>query len=221
MTNALNLQASGNERRPADRRPARRDARMPRSGSRPLPRRSSLAVHCANSFKPAPNERGGFRLLAERAQARGDRRGGLRPTVAETDEGERSRPAPASAPGVAPVPPSARRSADPERRRLVLQLQHHPRREFRADAGRARHLALSCRAIAVASASAAARRACQRHLRAHALNALQQTEPVALGRGEEAEEPDRILAHLRLDQVARGLPARRRARKVRAEAATT
>src|SRR3977135_894401 len=45
----------------------------------------------------------------------------------------------------------------------------------------------------------------ERHLGADALHGLQQAEPFALDVGDEAEQPDLILAHMRLDRQRRGL----------------
>ncbi len=58
----------------------------------------------------------------------------------------------------------------------------------------------------------------QRHLGADALHGLQQPEPFALDVGEKAEQPDLVLAHMRLDRQRDRL-ARRRQRLQRARRA--
>ena len=49
----------------------------------------------------------------------------------------------------------------------------------------------------------------ERHLRADALHALEQAEPVSLAGRAEAEEADRVLSHLGLDRERHGLAAAR------------
>ena len=53
----------------------------------------------------------------------------------------------------------------------------------------------------------------ERHLRANALNGLQQAEPLALLAACEAEQLDRIFAHLRFDVERRALACHRQVRQ--------
>ena len=108
-----------------------------------------------------------------------------------------------------------------ESRRLVLELEHEPRGELGADAGRAGHHRL---VLLGDGGAQGIRRQCaenpERDLGPDALHALQQAKPFALLSVKEPVEPDRVLAHMRLDQELRVFATEGSARSVRADAET-
>ena len=198
--------------------------RRPRGASRPRPGGGAGVAHCASSFKPRRISARGLRPGAERGDALGDGQRRLRAGVAEIDQREnRVLRAAAAARRRLRRRDAAAEIGDAERRRLVLQFSDDARGELGPDARRARHHRLVLqrdRGREFGRGQHAEDR--QRDLRADALHALQQAKPVALGLGEEAEQADRVLAHLRLDvQASRPRRGRGRSRNVRAEAATT
>src|SRR5277367_989349 len=158
-------------------------------------------------LQPRPDQRRRRRLGAEGGKTLGDGGSGLRAGIPEADQREHRilrrfgqlRAAFGGADDAAEI-------VGARGRRLVFQLQHEPRGELGADAGCARHhrLVLPCDRRAQRLPRQRAEDA-ERDLGAHPLHALQQAEPIALGEGEKAEQPERVLAHLRFDMQRHGL----------------
>src|SRR3984957_4207910 len=158
-------------------------------------------------LEASADKRGGLGRRSELSGNPGHGGGGLRLGVAEADEGEDRVLCGLGELGRALEACFHMGEIGPRKRgRLVLELEHKARGEFRADPGRARHhrLVLPSDRRAQSFRRESAENP-QRDLGAYALHALQQAEPIALGVGEESEKPDRVFAHVCLDEQLRGL----------------
>ena len=213
--------ASGTNTAPPTAGPSAANSRTSPSAGRKNRRRGSGrpaaggpgARHCASSFSPARISAAVAASAPSALQRLGDRGGRLRPRHSRGRSGRAPHPRRPSAATPAPAP--ARPKPPPPAGALSFSSSTSRAASFGPTPGARAIIALSCRAIAWLSASpGSAPRMPSATLAPTPCTLCSSRNQSRSALGEKAEQPDRVLAHLRLDDAATP-PRRRRAARAK------